>query len=224
MRGAGFEPDVENIGFFSPLRGAARTLRPRRKKFFGGMRVPGVGAFAFEKRQHVAQGVKIAELLAAGIAVKNDQRNAPETLARNAPVGAVGDHVVHAIAAPRRNPFHFLDFREGLLAQVFLIESDEPLLGGAEDHRIVAAPAVRIAVLELAFGDERPARLQQLNDDADSPRKRSCPCIRASLRRSGRRRRAVRRLRGHIFGRCGNRRRRGRERCERCRCPASSVT
>ena len=50
-------------------------------------------------------------------------------------------------------------------AQIVLVESDEPLFGGAENHRIVAAPAVRIAVREFAFADQRAALFQQLDDD-----------------------------------------------------------
>ena len=41
---------------------------------------------------------------------------------------------------------------------------NEPLLGRAKDDRIVAAPAVRIAVLQLAFGHEIAARFQQGDD------------------------------------------------------------
>ena len=35
-------------------------------------------------------------------------------------------------------------------AEVVPLHADEPLLGGAEDRRVVAAPAMRIAVLDLA--------------------------------------------------------------------------
>src|SRR5579863_9695854 len=48
MRGAGIEPYIENVIFFAPSGRAARTFRVRRQKFFGGMLVPSVGAFAFE--------------------------------------------------------------------------------------------------------------------------------------------------------------------------------
>ena len=67
--------------------------------------------------------------------------------------------------APLRRPFHFGDFRERVLAQIVVIEADEPLLGGAEDHRIVAAPAVRIAVRQFALADQHAALLQQFDDD-----------------------------------------------------------
>ena len=104
--------------------------------------------------------VIVVQLLAARVAIKNDQRHAPEALPRNAPVRPVGDHVVHALVAPFRHPFHFVDFRERRLPQrrrfrsghvgAAVVQLNEPLLGGAEDHRIVAAPAVRIAVREFS--------------------------------------------------------------------------
>ena len=40
---------------------------PGRQQLFGGVRVPGVGAFALEEGKHVAQRLKILELLAARI-------------------------------------------------------------------------------------------------------------------------------------------------------------
>ena len=100
MRGAGIEPHIQNVGFLAPLRRAAGALRSRRQQFLGGMRVPGVRAFALEKRQHVAQRREILQLLAARVAIKNDQRHAPEALPRNAPVRPLGDHVVNALVVP----------------------------------------------------------------------------------------------------------------------------
>ena len=42
--------------------------------------------------------------------------------------------------------------------------ADEPLLGGAEDDRIMAAPAMRIGVLHLFRMHEHAASLQQFDD------------------------------------------------------------
>ena len=103
---------------------------------------------------------KSFKLLAAGVAIENDQRHAPEALARNAPVGALGDHFVHAVFAPLPESISRCRFpRARAHAAVALsapelslirVHVDEPLLGGAENHRIVAAPAMRIAVREFA--------------------------------------------------------------------------
>src|SRR5437879_13306179 len=45
-----------------------------------------------------------------------------------------------------------------------MLEVDEPLLGSAEDHRVVTSPAVRIAVRQLAFGEQRAAFAEQSHD------------------------------------------------------------
>ncbi len=42
--------------------------------------------------------------------------------------------------------------------------ADEPLLGGAEDDGFVAAPAVRVAVVDVGLAEQRAAVLQQLDD------------------------------------------------------------
>ena len=53
---------------------------------------------------------------------------------------------------------HLLDGVQRALAEVVAVHADEPLLGGAEDGRVVAAPAVRIAVLDLLGGQQRVMR------------------------------------------------------------------
>ena len=50
------------------------------------------------------------------------------------------------------------------LAQVVVIQFDEPLLGGAENHRIVAAPAMRVAVRDLSFADQHAFAAHQFDD------------------------------------------------------------
>src|SRR5262249_15079516 len=42
-------------------------------------------------------------------------------------------------------------------------EMDEPLFRRAKDHRLMTAPAMRIAMLHFSFGDQIAARLQQSN-------------------------------------------------------------
>ena len=77
---------------------------PGGNKFFGRMRVPGVRAFLLKPLHNIAQRREIAELLSASIAEEHDDRNAPETLAGNAPVRAALDHFVDAVLAPAGNP------------------------------------------------------------------------------------------------------------------------
>ena len=83
------------------------------------MFVPGVGAFFFEPLDDVAQCFEVFEAFTATFAIKNDDGRAPEALARNAPIGTMLDHFVHAIFAPGRNPFHAVDLFESLFPKSF---------------------------------------------------------------------------------------------------------
>ncbi len=140
------------------------------------MREPGIRALARKPfmNERVQRRV-VVELLAALVAIQDHQRHAPEPLPRNAPVGPLGDHRVNPLGAPLRCPFHFGDFRErarpnrGAVMPSTggprAIQIDEPLFGGAEDHRIVAPPAMRVTVRKFLLAEQRSAIAQQLNDD-----------------------------------------------------------
>src|SRR5206468_8107035 len=73
-----------------------------------------------------------------------------------------------AFFTPGRVPFDLLDFFEGTSAECaadhWSFHGNEPLLGSAEDHRIVTTPAVRIGVLNLFRMQQRTAGLEELND------------------------------------------------------------
>src|SRR5207249_6681131 len=75
-----------------------------------------------------------------------------------------GDHVGDPFAAPRRDPTHALDLGERAAAEVAALHADEPLLRGTEDDRVLAAPAVRVAVHEALGGEERARGAQALDD------------------------------------------------------------
>src|SRR6267154_1285718 len=135
------------------------------------MFVPRVGAFFFEPLDDVAQCFEVFETLAATFAIKNDDGRAPEALARNAPIGAMLDHFVHAIFAPGRNPFHTVDLFESFFPKSFrfpfsgCIHFDEPLCGSAKDDGIVATPAMRIAVLVGMMAEKRAVVGEKFDDD-----------------------------------------------------------
>ena len=140
----------------------------RRKKFFGGVFVPSVGTFFFEPLQDIAQRGEIVKLFAAAFAEEHDDRNAPEALARDAPVGTLLDHFVDAIFAPGGNPFDVVNFFERFGAKGFggavggLVHFDKPLLGGTKNDGIVAAPAMRIGVLIGVMAEKRAAIGEEL--------------------------------------------------------------
>ena len=170
---SGVEPDVEDVGLLPERAAAALPARgPGGEQLRGRAEVPLVGALAgFHPRGDVLDDRLLEEDRAAGLAVERHDRDAPHALARDRPVGSVGDHVRDALLAPRRDP---LDGREGgerLLAQGpgvpaprRLVERDEPLLGRPEERRVLAAPAVGIRVGERHLGDQRAPLLQERDD------------------------------------------------------------
>src|SRR5207244_12980195 len=97
--------------------------------------------------------------------------HAPEPLARDTPVWAFLGYFVHAVFAPGWKPFYLVNLLERFVSQRLLsamrglVHLDEPVFRGAEDHRIVAAPAVRVAVLVLVVTQQRAAIAEQFHDD-----------------------------------------------------------
>src|SRR5581483_3279402 len=66
---------------------------------------------------------------------------------------------------PARMPAHLLDCVKRASAKIVAIHADEPLLGRAENHRIVTAPAMRIAVIETLLSCKCAMLFEQLNDE-----------------------------------------------------------
>src|SRR5690348_14590923 len=174
MRRSRVEPDIQDVCFFAPFCTAATASRPFGQQFLGRMRVPGVRAFLFEPADHLPQRVKILEPLAALIAIEDHEGHAPYALPRNAPIGAMRNHLVNAFLSPFGRPLHFRNLIQGKLPESLgfgsrnritaVVELDKPLFGGPEDHRIVAAPAVWVTMLKFALGHECSPCLQQLNN------------------------------------------------------------
>ena len=156
MARSGVEPDVENVVFLAEFVATALgTSRVGAEQFGGAARVPDVGGVFGKLAHDRVEVAAIGERVAALLAIEDGDRDAPHALARDAPVGAHGDHVGDALLAPGGVPGDALDGLQGFGPQAVQIHADEPLLGGAEDGRMVAAPAVRIAVLEVLFGEQR---------------------------------------------------------------------
>ena len=107
-------------------------------------------------------GIVVDDVFSAVLAVENRDRDTPGTLSGNAPVAAVTDHAGDTVLAPVRNPFHALDRFNGLLLE--LVNRAEPLLSRAKNHRILAAPAVRILVDDLLNCQKISAVLQRLRN------------------------------------------------------------
>src|SRR5208283_3262843 len=99
------EPHVNNVHLLAELGAAAlRTLCPRRQDVFCRMPVPGVGALPREQGDHRAIHRLVVQKLIAPFALKQGDRDAPNALARDAPVGPRSDHVRDALLPPSRVP------------------------------------------------------------------------------------------------------------------------
>ncbi len=167
--GAGVKPDIENIAFALPVRAAAFGAdKALGHNVFQRHLVPVVAARGvFGKALgEVPHPLGIVPGLAAIFAQQGHDGNAPLPLPGNAPVRARLDHIVDAFAPPRGNPAHLVvDGVQGALAQLVFFHADEPLGGGTEDHRILAAPAVRIG-MGNGTRVQQGAHFLQLVDDA----------------------------------------------------------
>ena len=157
---AGVEPDIEDVGDLVVV------LRLVAQQFGGVQRVPDIDAALLHAVGDRAHQLDAARMRLAGLAVHEQRdRHAPGTLARDGPVRPAIDHAGDAGFAPLREPADLLDRFQRIGAQVGLLHRDEPLRRGAERDRRLVAPAVRIAVLHLAEGEQHAALLQHVDDD-----------------------------------------------------------
>ena len=115
-------------------------------------------------RSAAAHHLVVQTDVTAGAAAQRRNRHAPRALAREAPVGPGFGHVADTVARPRGNPLHGVDFLDYAPAQSVMIDAHEPLLGGKKNQRILAAPAMRIAVRELVRVEQRADCAQFLDD------------------------------------------------------------
>src|SRR6185369_16013112 len=166
MRNARIEQDIQNVIFLLQRRRPAfRAGRSGGEQSFGAPVEPDIGAFLFEDLRYVVHDRAVGDVFAAGGTGERGDRDAPGALAGNAPVGTVLDHAVDPLPSPFRNPLYLVDGFQRLVAQFVGLHADEPLLGGAEDDRFFAAPAVRVGVADLRGLEQRPD-LDQLVDHA----------------------------------------------------------
>ena len=155
------EPDFDEVVDLVVSRG---IVLGAEKPLLRALGEPGVGAFLLvgvgDPRVHLFVEQDFVTVLAD----ENRQRHAPGALARQHPIGLVGDHALDPVLAGRRRPSRPLDRidrnRPKCLAALRIgegpIHRQEPLRRIAKDHRRLRAPAVWILMLELSARDERP--------------------------------------------------------------------
>ena len=160
---ARIEPDVHDVGLLAviPIRGGGVAIAFREQILRLGLE-PNGGAVLAEKLRDMGED-GLFEDWGAILVIKNRQRNAPDALARDAPVRAVLDHVDHLLLAPGGNPLDVLDRVEEVLAD--RLDGAEPLRGRAEDDGLLGAPVMGIAMDDVdALQDD--AFLGEAVDDA----------------------------------------------------------
>ncbi len=92
--------------------------------------------------------------LAGFLVDEKRHRHTPLALARQCPVGTVGDHAMQARLAPAREERGIFNRLQGGSAQAWMavlrqvVHAGEPLRSGAVDDRRFMAPAMHVAVIE----------------------------------------------------------------------------
>ncbi len=166
--GAGIEPDVEDVGLTLPVSAAALGALESFRNYLLDGRFKPVVATCFMVGVLVADVIDPLGVEPGLVTIFADQcgdRDTPVALTGDAPVRTVGNHVVDALFTPSRNPFNRVaDCVEGAVAQFVLIHTDKPLCRGAEDDRLLAAPAVRVGVGNF-FRCEQVPEFGQFFDD-----------------------------------------------------------
>ena len=165
-RHAGVPPYVEDVLIGLEVMAAALGADAGLAQIaLGSVGEPSIGALLVEELDDGVERGVVHDLLAAvGARVAGD-RHAPVALTADAPVGALLDHGANAVGGVGRIPLDVLaDLLASLLAQTGLVHRDKPLVGSTEKHRMLAAPAVRIAVRDLLLEDQGAALAQELDD------------------------------------------------------------
>ena len=168
------EPHVENVGRLHVVG------RFGAEEVFGRGLGPGFDAALFDEFGDAVHDLERLRMeFARGLVHEEGKRHAPVALTRNAPVRTVFDHRVEAVDAPLREELRRLDARERRVAQSALfggktenalrvgvgrVHADEPLRGRAVDERRLVAPAVHVAVRELAVRKEVPRDGEGVHD------------------------------------------------------------
>jgi len=166
MRDATLPPDVEDVLLGDELGAAAVLAGRARGKVLGGIAAePGVGALRAEELDDRIEGLRGGDGLATALAGEDRDGHAPGALTRDAPVGAVGDHRTDAVHRPLGIPGDLVDLVQRPLAQTRGVHGDEPLVGRPEDDRLMATPAMGIAVRYGHMGDEHTALAEPVDDD-----------------------------------------------------------
>ena len=161
-RNAGIQPHIQNVGFLSKLVAAAFAVVSFRHQFLHRVGEPKVRTFFHGTLFDKLKQLMVHLGLAAFFAIQNGHRRAPKALAGKTPIRAQANHGAHTLLSGGGIKFHVGQIIHQFLAQIVLVNAHKPLFGGAEDNRVVAAPAMRIAVRNFLFFNKRADFVQFL--------------------------------------------------------------
>ena len=163
-RRAGIDPDVERVGGFADRLGAVPVGRLNRSPQVGQLALePDIGAVFLDEIGSVTDDTCIENRLALRV-IKRRDRHAPRSLPGDAPVGARLHGALDSVSAPAGHPIDAVDRSERLIAKPIVVDVDEPLIHRAKNHRRLAAPTVRVAVLVFFFKGQFVPSLEQFDD------------------------------------------------------------
>ena len=157
VRRARIEPDVENVHHLRPRLVGAAAQEP----FARALGKPCIGALGFEGFEDAGVDGLVLQHIAVSIR-KDSDWHAPGALARQHPVGALGDHGAQPRLSGFRHEARGVYRCERARAQrrriaQFLVHVDKPLRRVAEDDRLLRAPRMRVLVLQAPAGEQRVA-------------------------------------------------------------------
>ena len=166
---AAFEPDVNDVAHLLIIRRvvavAEKALRARR--------VPGIRTLGRKRLYDAVQNGRVTQGFVGFAVDEYGHRHAPGALPADAPIRPPGDHARQPRAPGLRDEFRVFDGLQRTGANVLRpVHADEPLRRGAIDDRCLAAPAMRVGVVQRAARQQpacllerqrnRPGRLEHM--------------------------------------------------------------
>ena len=159
VRNARIEPHVQDVAvLLHVVRAAVVAQGPVPEQVLKGAAPPDGGPLRvpIHPLRQRPDAVRRQREGAAVLAAHGRHGDAPDPLAADAPVGAGLHHVVDAVVSPAGDPAHLVvDDAERRVLE--LRHVDEPLVRGAEDDGLLAAPAVGVAVHQPALSQQPTA-------------------------------------------------------------------
>ena len=160
----GIEPAIQGVGLFGEMPAAAvRAGEAVRKQFCSFTLKPGVAALCLKNLCNGLDALLRAYRFFTIFTVEHRNRQAPTALTGNAPVAALANHGAHAFLTPGREPTDIFTGGNCLILEG--IHGAEPLRSRTENNRLLAAPAMRIAVRNVLRGEQHAALLHICGND-----------------------------------------------------------